>query len=149
MVPFINRKDDREMIYLTQYLKQISHVSDVRPKLSEKFMLTKLRKHEVLEKIDGVIEQGIEEVGDDFFLPESKPQISRETRAECSLDETCIEGVGYENINTLKRSMPKPRPSNKSLFDISNLNRYEAKLELAIPEEEEYDIIETVEYEEY
>lgn len=147
MVPFIDMKDDREMIHLTHYLKQIAHVPDVRPKLAEKFMLAKLRKHEVLEKIDGVLEQGVEEVDDDFFLLDDKSYKPKETRAECSLEEIWTEGVGIANISTLKRWIPKTRPSNLPTFNIIFESSFENIMDL--PDSEEYEIIETIEIEEY
>ena len=68
MVPFYDNKEDKEMIHLTHFLKTLVNVADIRPCLSSKFMLPELRKNKILEKIEGVIDQRVEEVDDDFFL---------------------------------------------------------------------------------
>ena len=68
MVPFYDSREDKEMIHLLHYLQEISDIHDVRPVLEKTFLLTKLRKKSILESIEGVIEQRVEEVDDDFFL---------------------------------------------------------------------------------
>mmetsp|Transcript_22778 Transcript_22778/g.20251 ORF Transcript_22778/g.20251 Transcript_22778/m.20251 type:complete len:125 (+) Transcript_22778:139-513(+) len=78
MVPFIDNKEDLEMIYLTHFLKELVTIEDVRPVLSKTFKLPQLRKKEILLQIDGVIEQYFEEVDDDFFLEDTFQNIENE-----------------------------------------------------------------------
>lgn len=74
MVPYYNNPSDREMIHILHLLKQISSVPDVRPIFEKMFWLPQLRQNEILESIEGVIEQRYEEISDDFFLEE--PQVT-------------------------------------------------------------------------
>jgi hypothetical protein len=64
MLPYYNRKDDKEMIYLYYFLKRIHSEPDLRSKLVDTFWLQKLRIPEVCDSISGVIEYIIEEVSD-------------------------------------------------------------------------------------
>ena len=57
MVPFYKNEEDREMIHIMHYLKEIAQVPDVRPIFEKTFLLPKLRKNSLLESIEGVIEQ--------------------------------------------------------------------------------------------
>jgi len=76
MVPYFDNKDDKEMIYLTHYLKTLVDKDDIRPFLEQTFFLSKLRKNNILERIEGVIDQRFEEVDDDFFLLLDNQQVS-------------------------------------------------------------------------
>lgn len=65
MVPFYNDKNDREMIYLTHYLKGLVNLQDMRPMLKSTFWIEKLINPVILEEIEGVIEYVIEEIEED------------------------------------------------------------------------------------
>lgn len=65
MVPFYNDKKDREMIYLTHYLKELVGLKDIRPIIESTFWIDKLMNQDILEAIEGVIEYAIEEIEED------------------------------------------------------------------------------------
>lgn len=64
MLPFYEDKDDRDMIYVTHYLKTLSQQYDVRPMIRNTFWINKLKDPMICEAIEGVIEYAIEEVED-------------------------------------------------------------------------------------
>lgn len=64
MLPFYEDKDDRDMIYVTHYLKTLSQQYDVRLMIKNTFWINKLKDPMIWEAIEGVIEYAIEEVED-------------------------------------------------------------------------------------
>ncbi|CAI2382456.1 unnamed protein product [Moneuplotes crassus] len=149
MVPFYDSSEDREMIHLLHYLQKISKAHDVRPILEKTFLLPKLRKNTILESIEGVIEQRVEEVDDDFFLEnqihtfEEDKTLSRGTSSSCGLEEHFSEGVGEGKINTLMRTLPKSPPLNSS---IANLESKQSQSSATGDEmvNDEFEIVETI-----
>ncbi|CAI2382939.1 unnamed protein product [Moneuplotes crassus] len=149
MVPFFKNTEDLEMIHILHFLKEIAEVHDVRPIFEKTFMLPKLRRNSMLERIEGVIEQCVEEVDDDFFLEDKPSTIKqerttrRETMSNCTLEEVCSEGVEATKINTLMRTLPKAPVRD---LNLSNYRRKVKNVSRKTPEVnlEEFDIIETV-----
>lgn len=64
MLPYYDRKDDKEMIYLYYFLMRIHSEPDLRTKLLDTFWLHKLQIPEVCDSVSGVIEYVVEEVPD-------------------------------------------------------------------------------------
>ncbi|CAI2379116.1 unnamed protein product [Moneuplotes crassus] len=67
ILPFYDRKDDLEMVYLTYFLKRIAKENDIRIKLTESFWLETLKIPEICDSITGVIEYAVEEISEDCF----------------------------------------------------------------------------------
>lgn len=159
MVPFYDNKEDKEMVHLLHYLKNLVDVEDVRPTLEKTFNLPHLRDPAVLEKVDGVIEQICEDISDEdllFLESSSRNTETRKTLAEPTAEDIPTEGVKEQNIGALMRTMPKTKPSNIKL--LNGLPKYEVETKSDTPvskledecegEEEEFEVIETEVYEE-
>lgn len=108
MLPFYEDKSDRDMIYLTHYLKKLAQQYDVRPTIRDTFWINKLKNPKILEAIEGVIEYAIEEVEDHSLdnLPEDK---HTKNNKEASTETDIV-----------RRSKSAPRSSGKLVYEIMN-----------------------------
>jgi hypothetical protein len=68
MLPFYCDKRDREMIHVYYLLKRLASSNDVRPVLSNIFMLNNLMQSKISEQIEGVTEYSIQELSDDDLV---------------------------------------------------------------------------------
>ena len=127
IIPFIDDKNDRELVHLYYFLKRIARIDDFRPILMNTFNLSQLRIPKNLEKIEGVIEYQIEDVSDDFFFNNQKRKslCARLTLAEPTEEDIAEENHEQVQINAVMRSIPVIKPLNSQTP--SQLNRHHYK----------------------
>ena len=115
IIPFINNKDDKELVHLLlHFLQKLVDVEDVRPLLTQTFNLKHLRHPQILSKIDGVIEYQVEDVDDDYFNDnlEIKSWDARPTISEPTAEDIAEEIQEGFSLNSTLKYIPIVRPSH-------------------------------------
>mmetsp|Transcript_20597 Transcript_20597/g.23797 ORF Transcript_20597/g.23797 Transcript_20597/m.23797 type:complete len:239 (+) Transcript_20597:2520-3236(+) len=118
MLPFYDDKNDRDMIFVTHLLKNLSKQHDVRPMIRDIFWINKLKNPKICEAIEGVIEYAIEEVIEDCDAPFGQclqdaviePTSIRRTR---SAPRSSIRAVQEKRPEEVREKGPPENTTNK------------------------------------
>ena len=68
ILPFYNDKQDKELIHMFYYLRQLATCEDVRPTLENTFVLRKLLCDNISKLIEGIVEYSVQEMTDEDML---------------------------------------------------------------------------------
>lgn len=118
ILPFYDDKEDRELIHLYFYLKELARIDDVRPVISKTFVLEKLLQDRISELIEGIIEYSVQELTDEDMLLFDK-YFSSEENQDNKPQEACDEAQEQEQGQLIDE--------NKTAHP-DNLSRYEEEI---------------------